>query len=465
MSKSYKLLFFLSIFFCSLLLAINVKTYILIFLVAFAIFFFYFRYSLIESVFLMFVISLPFEKNLREWTYAITSPLFLDIPGSGYTYFFGVNLKIVFGLFLFLLLLKNKNKIKISFQEDWPLLFLFAIACLNTGYNFSVTSILGLIRFWLSTLIYFSAKIFFKSRPNLYPIFISALFIFSVFIGLNQFVHQKPLGKFIELTPDFSYDTGYTTTDGKVQYRVAGYISHPVYFGSFISILFPIFITYALFNISLPFAFPITLLGIVVMLGTNSRSVWLTILTTFILLYSPLKNKYQNTIKNFPYKKISIIIFILLILTTTITRLESVTKLFTQNGNASIRLELIWQSLIIISQHPFGTGLNQFTPNLISQPVPKSLYGFIVPVHNTILIITSELGILAGSLFIFFIIKSIFFRKVNLTYNFVTYGAIIGAITFLISSQFHPLFNLDPTFDLFMLTLGYINSQCQYSKT
>jgi hypothetical protein len=40
----------------------------------------------------------------------------------------------------------------------------------------------------------------------------------------------------------------------------------------------------------------------------------------------------------------------------------------------------------------------------------------------------------------------------------ITFGIWIGLLTFIISSQFHPLFNLDPTFDMFMLILGYYST-------
>jgi hypothetical protein len=459
MSNNQKLFVFLIGFYTLLLNSFNVKTYLLIFILAFCVYFFYFKYPLIKSVFLILITSLPFENNIREWIFTVTQPLYASVATSGYFYYFGVSLKLIFGTFLFLLLLSKKNRLKQSFKNDWPLIIFFIIACLNTLYFFSIITITGLIRLWLSVFIYFAAKIFFKYVPKIFPIVISAIFIFSVFIGLNQLIRQKPLGKFIELTPSFSQEYGYSTTDGKSQYRVAGFISHPVYFGSFMSILLPIFIAFSL-STNLLLAFPISLIGITVMLGTNSRSVWINLALTLVLIFPHLKQKYKKLATPFNTKFL-IPAFILISSVIIISRIGSITQLFSKNGNGSIRLELMWQSLIMISQHPLGVGLNQFTSRLIDLPIPKSLNGFIVPVHNTILLISSELGIIAGSLFIFFIIKSILINKKYYNKNIVVFGAIIGSITFLVSSQFHPLLNLDPTFDLFMLTLGYINSQCQ----
>jgi hypothetical protein len=308
-------------------------------------------------------------------------------------------------------------------------------------------------------LFYFSSKIFFTKSPKLFPAIISSIFIFSVFIGLIQLFRQKPLGKFIELTPSFSRDRGYSTTDGQPIYRVSGFISHPVYFGSFLSILIPIFTVYAI-STSLPLSIPIILSGILVMIGTHSRTVWITLLLSFILLFPFLKQKFILSLSN-KINRYYYCLILFLSISLIISRIGSLTQVLSNNGNGTIRLQLIWQSLQILSQHPLGVGLNQYTVALTELPIPANITGFIVPVHNTILLITTELGVLAGSLYIFYIIKSIFFKK---TQNIVQYGAIVGAMTFLVSSQFHPLLNLDPTFDLFMLTLGYINSQCPPSK-
>ena len=463
MSNNQKLFVFLIIFYLFLFNSFNVKSFLLIFIFAFCIYFFYFKYSLFKSVFLILISSLPFEKNIREWIFTVTEPIYTNIATSGYFYYFGINIKLIFGIFLFLLFLDKKNFLKQSFKNDWPLIIFFIIACLNTLYFFSIITITGLIRLWLSVLIYFASKIFFKSEPKIFPIFISTIFLFSVFIGFNQLVHQKPLGKFIEQTPSFSQDNGYSTTDGKSQYRVAGFISHPVYFGSFMSILFPIFLSFS-FVTKVPFANIFSALGILVLLATHSRSVWPNIAISLYLFFPIIKKKYSKLLLNNTYK-ILFLIFIVISGIIVIGRIESVTKLFTSNGNGSIRLELMWQSLVMISQHPMGIGLNQFTSILKDSPISKNLEGFIVPVHNTVLLITSELGVVAGSLFLFFIIKSLLINKKFFKKNLIIYGAVIGSITFLISSQIHPLFNLDPTFDLLMLTLGYINSQCQPSKT
>lgn len=462
MSNNQKLFVFLIGFYFFLFNTFNVKSLLLIFILAFCIFFIFFKFSLIKSVFLILIISLPFENNIREWLYTVTLPIYSNIATSGYFFYFGLSIKLIFGIFIFLLFLSKKHLIKQSFKHDWPLLIFFIIACFNSMYLFSTVSLVGLTRLWLSVLIYFTAKVFFKSDPKIFPIVLSAIFIFSTIIGLVQFIRQKPIGKFIELTPSFSQNNGYSTTDGKNHYRVTSYISHPVYFGSFLSILLPIFLSFSLIN-KIPLGIFFTAAGFFVLLTTHSRSVWLNIGLILYLFFPYLKLKYASFITNNIYKTL-ITLFIIISGIIIISRIESITQIFTKNGNGSIRLQLMWQSLIMSSQNPFGVGLNQFTSKLVDLPLPKNLEGFIVPVHNTFLLIISELGIIAGSLFIFFVIKSLSIKNIFHKKDLIVFGAYVGSLTFLISSQFHPLLNLDPTFDLFMLTLGFINSQCQPSS-
>lgn len=458
MSSSIKLFTFFILYFGSLFLVFNVKSFLVVFLLAFIVLFFFFHYSLTHTVFILLLLSLPFENNLREWIFPVTPSLFPSVPTSGYELYFGISLKIIFGIFLFLLLLNRQKKSDPNFAADWSLLVLFLIAATLTLQHFSIIPLVGLLRLWLSLLFYFAAQIFFKKYPSIFPSFVLSLFIFATTIGLFQLIRQKPLGKFIELTPSYSQDFGHSTTDGSTQYRVSSFISHPVYFGSFFSILLPIVMALVISHTSIyPFILPLA--GIMVLLGTHSRSVWLTILLSVSLLLPELKNKYYSFVRTRPYL---VGIFIIPILIIISTRLPSVSQLLTTTGNASIRIDLAWQSLQIITHNPLGVGLNLFTQSLVALPIPSSLDGFIVPVHNTLLLIITELGIVSGALFIYFVLRTL---TAKAPASLLRRGTIIGALTFLISSQFHPLLNLDPTFDLFMLTLGYLNSQCPPSAT
>lgn len=466
-NKKLFILFLLSFF--STILVTNNKLYVLLFVIFASILFFYFKRPIFETIFLTFVLSLPFENTIREWIYQITPQLFDNVTTSGYVLYFGITIKLILAITIFLFLFLNKKilnkQTKILTPEIIFLLFFFIIACVNTFFNRStIGPIFGLIRIWISVLIFIVSRIFFTENKKIFFVFIASLYLFCISIGTLQLIKQKPLGKYIELTPSFNQEFGYSTTDGEKQYRVSGFISHPVYFASFLSIILPIYLGIVLDQFqkksnSSKIIIILTLItGCFIILGTLSRSAFFTLLLSLFLMKNIIFKKIIKPIFNTKTKKLFyLIIFVLICLTIVFItpRINSFKLLFTENGNASIRLELIKESLKMIYQNPLGVGLNNFTTELVKSNISSSLYGFIVPVHNTFLIFFTELGILGGFFFILFLF-SIFLKNFskNKT-DIVNYGIWIGILSFIINSQIHPLFNLDPTFDLLMLVLAY----------
>lgn len=466
-----------SLVFFLILIAINNKLFLLVFLVFGLFLFFVLKKSFWEVLILMFISSIPFENPIRYWIYTITPPLFSNVANSGYYFYFGISLKLIFGFGLFLLIIFNNKKIKDKSWETKILLMFFLVACVNTFFlNEGTISIWGLIRIWLGVLIFFISRYFFAINKKIFFSFIVSLFIFSSFIGGLQLIKQKPVGLYIELTPSYNQEEGYTTTDGKKQYRVSGFISHPVYFASFISILFPVFLGFFLKKINNDTSIIkktifglFVLIGCGLIIGTLSRSAFFTLLITLVIFGKEFWKKiivgYQknNNLKiRVLFKTFCLLLIIGLVYFLT-PRIDSFHSLFETNGNGSIRFELIKQSFKMISKNPFGVGLNNFTKELVTYDLPESLNGFIVPVHNTFLIFFTELGIVGGMIFvifIFYIFLKDFYKKNK---DLANLGVWVGILTFLINSQIHPLFNLDPTFDLLMLVLGYY-SICLYPK-
>jgi O-antigen ligase len=426
------------------------------FISAFIIFFFWLGDSLIESTFLTFLVALPFENAIRQWL-LYSNPNITD----GYVLYFSVTLKIVFGFLLLLLFLIPKNKAlfkKAPPSKNAAILLIFIILTTITSIFFQErvsTVLLGYIQLILAALYFFSASIFFSKldKKPIFTGFIVALTIFSSLFGLAQLIKQSPTGRYIELTPSFAKTTGYTTTDGKPQYRVAGFISHPVYFGSFLSILIPIIIGLFFEKRQLIYL-PLIAVSIVTLLGTLSRSTWINLAIIFLLFYlyqktHPLHLPSIKLPKIFTkyFLPLSITLLLFLIIPIIITRIESVPELLNnKNGSIYTRLNLAVTSLKITQYYPLtGIGLNSFTLELHSAPP-----------HNTLLIFLVELGIPATLLFVVFIIRSLTpIPKLKKTPP-LPFGVWVGLLTFfVVSSQLHPLFNLDPTFDLFMLVLGY----------
>lgn len=469
LNKSYFLIF-IAAFFATLLVSDN-KTFLILFFLVIITFFFFFKKNLFESVYLALIIALPFENNLRQWIFYSSPP---NIP-SGYFYFFGISPKIILGFFLFLLLLIPKyrlflKKTKKTIASSFLIFFITGVLITSSFFQTRTSFIfVGFIRLWLSVWFYFATVIYFsqKNKTKILQSYLISLAIFSIFIGLNQFIAQKPLGKFIELTP-FFFEKGYSTTDGIEQFRVSGFISHPVYFGSFLSIIIPI-ITSLLFIYQknykkFYFFFILLVSGIIVLVGTLSRSTWINLLLIFLcfLIYQkkhpilfPKINflkKYQKTFLLIPLIAVSIpTIFVFAI------RIKSVKFLFSsKTGNGSSRIELIEKSLNLIKYQPLsGVGLNNSTFELTQQGIPE---GIAAPPHNTILIFCTELGIPTTIFFLLLLFFSLYTKKPFTMLSPFNFGCWVGLLTFLISSQFHPLFNLDPTFDFFMFLLGYFST-------
>jgi O-antigen ligase len=122
-------------------------------------------------------------------------------------------------------------------------------------------------------------------------------------------------------------------------------------------------------------------------------------------------------------------------------------------------LLLIAQAMEMIKDFPlFGVGLNHFTISMALHELTPEARGFLYPVHNTVLLFISELGIPAGLLFIIFVVQ-VFQNSWRISQKTWTkFGIWAGASTFLINSQFHTLFNQDPSFDMFIVMLAYLTT-------
>jgi O-antigen ligase len=469
--KSY--LSFFCVFFFSTLLVINPKTYALVFLLAFCVLYFILKADLIESVFLTFLLSLPFENPIREWVF-YNNPNIL----ASYSYHFTYSPKIILGILLIALLILPKNRLYLKkcprIKPSFYLLIFFIIASLGSLFFHNPSNMIffGLLRLSLAISTYFIASSYFSERgkKKIFQYYFFSLAIFSVCFGLIQLIKQGPIGSFIELTPDFQSETGYLTTDGKPQYRVTSFISHPVYFGSLLSMLIPLVIGIVWKNKNkFHFIYPIfIIISFIVLIGVLSRSTWINIFLIIVcfIVYSQshqlgfLKLKFKSP------KQILLLlvpIFLLSIFSFFIffQRIESVEEIFSVEGSATVRIDLIKKSFLMIRDQPlFGVGLNKFTDELIQD---GTLIGRAAPVHNTFLIFASELGLPATIFFILFL-WSILVPKIKLTaYSPTAFACWVAIITFVVSSQFHPLFDMDPSFDILMLILGYF-STCQPQK-
>jgi hypothetical protein len=448
------------------LLIFNVKSLLLLLILAACLLFFIIQKSFFESSVLLFFIFLPLENTFRQW------PIYLSGVESltTYTQFFGITPKIVFGLLLIFLLFSQSSSANISHaSKPAKILITFyllsAISTLSIAGR-SVFLITGFISLSIAILYFLLSHDYFQS--NRHGLFMSIIVIFSIFssyIGVRQFIKQQQLGLYVELTPRFS-PSGYTTTDGDRQYRVSGFISHPVYFGSFLCILLPLILSLVFSSQQssrkLTFFYSVLAFSLVItILGTNSRTTWINlaiIALSFITYQYHQKHKANST--TFKWIGVGLLAITIIIIPKLSTRAESIQELLSnQKGSLYSRISLIKHSITTITTHPLtGVGLNNFPFFSSSNSITNS---FSAPPHSTILIFFSELGIPTTLVFIYFLWTLLYPTSNPFEWSIFKYSLWVSLLTFIVSSQFHPLFNLDPTFHLFMFTAGIFSQLCQ----
>jgi O-antigen ligase len=129
---------------------------------------------------------------------------------------------------------------------------------------------------------------------------------------------------------------------------------------------------------------------------------------------------------------------------------ERVLNLFTGGDNSwSDRLELMRASLTMIKKNLLiGVGIGEFTSNM-GDSVPRSSNGILLlqPVHNILLLIIAEIGLIGFGLYsilLYFFLKN---RKFNLRF-------VIGLVSIFIIGMFdHYLFSLPQGLVVFFLII------------
>lgn len=436
--------------------------------------FFYKKYNIHNTVFLLLLLSLPFERSLRSWVQIIV-PDIGDKFNPGYQIYFSITLKLIFAILLFLILmfntskysrLKNRNN-----QLTLYLIYFFIAACFSSLFAFRQDlATNGIIRLWTSVWIFIACRIFLtdnKIKKHFKKFLISISILFGL-IGAMQFLKHAPLGLYLE-----SYSSvdplGFVTTDGYELYRVSGLMNHPTYFASFLSLLFPVslgaFIQSLTRTKKISFTKITSGLGTVLtffsIIATFSRSAWITLVISIILITFKVKDiiNWKGIVKS---KLVTTFLFcfiaILIINSDGLVQRVITLKGVWIDGTGTGRIELMRQSFTMAQNNPFtGVGFNSFTQALIDQGLNQEYRGFLYPVHNTFLLFFAELGIPAGILFFIFETQIILKTHNRVKNNIYNYCIWVGVLTFLVNSQFHTLFSQDPSFDLFLALVAFLS--------
>jgi len=473
----YELLTFFTI---PLLLAATSTKQLLLTYIGYGIFLFFFTRDTLKSVlFKILLLSLSFDVIIRGWT--IQTVISHAINHYHYEFFFGFSVSFLTTISLLLLLIKNRMQIRalhiptyvyfLGFTVLWSLIS--ALVAQNTSL-----ALFGVVQLFTSASILI-LSIYFFSDANERTYFIHQTIIVVLYAGLLgtiQYIYQHPIGLFIEQTK-FLAPSGYMTTDGVSLQRVAGQLSHPTYFGTYLSLLLPIVIgsfvliinTYKRNRIRWILYLSSSVLGSIALLATFSRSAWISmILIVFLYILNrhiALRERKRMSLSSIFLIAGSVICVVFFGMSEILTRLSSFSTLM-QYGNAAPRIELMKIAWNITKQNPIiGIGLNHFTTVVDTMNVPNIIARFIYPVHNTFLLFLSEIGFPAGLAFILFCIIGII-KTYNITQSHpFSLFAWLGCVTFFINSQVHTIFNQDPSFSIFMVLLGYLIATQYNAKT
>lgn len=446
----------------------NNKIYLAVFAIYGLFLFFFNKFSLIESVFAVLLLSLPFERGIRGWFIDVVFPERQPwIPG--YSFYFGITPKLIliclfFAVSIFYVAKRQKQNSKnLS-------MFLITFLLFSLISSFSVSNLdlafPGLVRIFEFTGIFIAGRCMFTSDRirGLFPHILTGILLVYGFVGSLQTVLGRPIGLFLEDT-GVTGSLGYITTDSIPLYRAMAFTGHPTYFGSLLSLLLPLSLGIFLINLKERrlnnYAFILNtialIVGLISLIGTFSRSAWIAV--TIALTIFLWKKKIFSSVTSWMIAPAIIFLGAVTsyIVPTILYRVGSLSDILYQ-GNGRGRLNLISQALDMIKGSPlFGVGLNHFTMIMAQKDLSLEARTFLYPVHNTFLLFFAELGIPAGILFTLFVflgLKQTWRISQNSWLNF---GIWIGAATFVLNSQFHTLFNLDPSLDIFITMLAYLS--------
>jgi hypothetical protein len=453
----------------------NNKLYLLCFLVPGIYLLFFHKQKLYSVLYTILLLTLPFDRGIRGWFFDVVSPG----PESwmpGYSFYFGMSVKIIIFILLMILLIispdKHPGESTRWTPPDYMLLTFVCFSAVSVYFSQDLMlALVGFIRLMFSVGLYFINSYFMKAKKDsgfILSLCLCWLFWFGL-VGVWQAILKHPVGLFLEET-DLTRPSGFYTSDGDLLYRVSGLTGHPTFFGSLLSLLLPVGVsvwlnevekkrTHGLFYIYVIFS---VILGSVALVATFSRSAWISMLfCMFLFFLKTVKTRARFLKSKFIRSSLVMILVIMMLFgSSLITRTYTLSDL-SHLGNATGRINLARHALDIIRDFPlFGSGINQFTRQLITHSLTIDERAFFYPVHNTFLLFFSELGIPAGLVFLLFVVVvllktlSLSFRK-----NWIMWGFWIGMITFVINAQFHTLFNLDPTLDLFMLFSSLLITQ------
>jgi len=289
-----------------------------------------------------------------------------------------------------------KKQLKIS-----PLFLLFALYLSVTIFlsTSSLAGWYGFIRFLEMSFFAFSVRYLFPKREKTVGMLFSVGIIFESILAGVQYLLQSSVGGFLYFLGERTFSSSTpgianVSVFGQLILRPYGTFSHPNVLAGYLllGMIFAYFFLHkqqSLWSkILLVLSIILGTLGLLLTFGRTAIVLWGAVILVFFVL-----KRYSMKIKGAILGGIALLTALLF--TSSPLVLERFLQ-FRIDESVTYREELARVSLQMITKHPFfGVGLNHF---IITLPQYSSI-NFLQPVHNIVLLLTSETG-LVGLLFV-----------------------------------------------------------------
>ncbi|OGG00807.1 hypothetical protein A2153_04275 [Candidatus Gottesmanbacteria bacterium RBG_16_38_7b] len=321
-----------------------------------------------------------------------------------------LDLKEIFG--------RQKKRGQRQKQEGRGLIFLFFTYLLISSFVIAGNKWAAIYKFIKIGELFWLFKIIIDRQPKIHLLLTaySLSVIYTSLLAIRQFIEQQSIGGAWWYLGERSFHASTAgialgTLGGRLFLRAYATFAHPNLLGGFLSIGLPMVFLYLWRNFALSKIKRIILtagliLGTITLVLTFSRASWLVFgsgMALVIITKVPEAGEFITARKKWLFPIFIFLIIISVVLPLNLDKIRQVKR-----GSLFERSKLIKYSLVVISQNPvWGTGLNNAIIKQY-QLMPKKYGLFILqPVHNTYLLILTELG-LTGFLFLLIFLKRCF---------------------------------------------------------
>jgi hypothetical protein len=456
--------FYLTIVYLGIITFSNSNTQLLIISLLFIIVLRYVVHSTLDALLLAFIVCLPIAKGKSINLQLLPKYLVVLSEKQDLTVYFPIYIADFFLLLLLYFSYRFKQFFKMNNQAIIPIIvfgMFTTTSIINSVWNSNYESILFsdfLLIKGLFILYLYSAYRYNKEFKKILLFVLFATVIFQGIYGFMQYFHGGPFGNYIEATnPD--YILGKTATENQDLLRISGTFIDPDLYGTFMIMNFILFFSLWIkdyinrkkYNTYLIFTMIISSGAIFL---TGDRALYLVYIILTVVLFYLNKNDFKIILSLRKIWLIPFTIVLITILPYVLVRMQNLSLLASPTGSGVFRIQMIQYSFRLGMDRLFGVGLNTSPYYFASKFFGNQfLFGADYP-HNLFMQIFAEIGLIGLLIFLFFLYIS--FRRLfiyGLKLNHSEY--FIGAIAFIFSAMFYPMFldNME-VFSLFLVFLG-----------